>query len=256
MIRIMIVHDVCLYNDLLAKALNTTADIQVVAQAAHAAEALALLGKRTYDVVLLDQMLPGQGCALVMKWLQKADAPTRTVIASHVKSKTAAMRCFEMGAHGYIHQDCSVADMIAIIRSAAQGQSQLSPEVAGMLVDRLAQLKRLATELNGYQERDLEDQASELTKRECEVLELIRVAHTNQEIADELAISIGTVKNHVHNILEKLDVHTRKQAAMVARQLAVAQQGTTDEELFSWPGAMGIDIRTRREAASVLSERV
>jgi DNA-binding NarL/FixJ family response regulator len=256
MIRIMIVHDVCLYNDLLATTLNTAADIQVAAQVAHADEALALLGKHTYDVVLLDQMLPDQGAALVMKWLQKTDASAKIVIAGQVKSKTAAMRCFEMGAYGYVHQECSVADLIAIIRSAAQGQSQLSPELAGMLIGRLAQLKRLATELNGYQEKDLEDQASELTKRECEVLELIGAAYTNQEIADELVIGVGTVKNHVHNILEKLDVHTRKQVAMVARQLAVSRQGTTDEELFSWPEAMGIEIHSRREAAAIVSERL
>jgi DNA-binding NarL/FixJ family response regulator len=261
MIRTMIVHDVCLYNDLLAAALSAEPDIQVAAQAPDAGAALKVLHERTYDVVLVNQMLPDHGAVAITKALQKAGAPTKVVITGPVESKTATMQCFEMGAAGYVHQESSIADLVEAIRSAACGQVQVTPEIAGLLVARVAELKRLATELNGYQEMDLQDQASELTNREREVLELIGQGYTNQQIADELVIGVGTVKNHVHNILEKLDVHTRKQAAMIARQLGVVQDTNgagmeSAEQLYSWPQEMGIEVRSRREAAAVVSERI
>lgn len=260
MIRTMIIHDVCLYNDLLARALESEADIKVSAQATHVEDALAKLDTRVYDVVLLNQMLPEHGAVRIAKKLQKLGAGTKIVVTGLVESKTAAMQCFEMGAAGYVHQESSVTDLVDAVRGAAQGQITISPEVAGLLVARVAELKRLATELNGYHEMDLQDQASELTNREREVLGLIGQGYTNQQIADELIIGVGTVKNHVHNILEKLDVHTRKQAAMIARQLAMgkvkASDGNGSQEVYTWPEEMGIKVRSRREAASLLSESV
>ncbi|MEX1020508.1 MAG: response regulator transcription factor [Litorilinea sp.] len=256
MIRTMIVHNVSLYNDLMATALSAQTDVKVAGQASDAAEALNMLNARNYDVVLISQMLPEQGALRLTKTLQKAGNGAKVVIAGAVESKTAAMQCFEMGASAYIHQESSVSELVDAIRSAAQGQVQISPEIAGMLVARVAELKRLATELNGYQEMDLEDQASELTKRENEVLVLIGQGYTNQQIADELIIGVGTVKNHVHNILEKLDVHTRKQAAMIARQLTVAKDSSSNEDTYSWPQEMGVEVHTRREAASLVSESI
>lgn len=267
MIRTMIVHDVCLYNDLLATALSAQNGLKVAAQATHADEALSMLNERKYDVVLVNQMLPEQGASRLTKALQKNGNGAKVVITGPVESKTAAMQCFEMGASAYVHEESSIEDLVGAIHSAAEGRVEVSPEIAGMLVARVAELKRLATELNGYQEMDLEDQASELTKRENEVLALIGLGYTNQQIADELIIGVGTVKNHVHNILEKLDVHTRKQAAMIARQLDVSKQAREEEqkpgasetngtkdELYSWPREMGVEVRTRREAAAVVSE--
>lgn len=256
MIRTMIVHDVCLYNDLLATALSTQEDVKVAGQAADADAALSMLDERKFDVVLVSQMLPEQGAQRLTKSLQTAGNSAKVVITGAVESKTAAMQCFEMGASAYIHQECSVEELVSAVRSAAQGLVQISPEVAGMLVVRVAELKRLATELNGYQEMDLQDQASELTKREREVLGLIGKGYTNQQIADELIIGVGTVKNHVHNILEKLDVHTRKQAAMIARQLNLGNSAADGDDLYNWPQEeMGVEVHTRREAASLVSER-
>jgi DNA-binding NarL/FixJ family response regulator len=256
MIRTVIVHDVCLYNDLLAKALADEKDISVVGQAATAQEALDLLEGRSCDVVLVNLLLQEQGAAHLTKTLLRAGAQTKVVITGLVDSKTAALQCFEMGAACYVHQECSVRDLVEAVRCAARGEAIVSPDVAGMLVARIAELKRLATELNGYQEMDLEDQASELTNREREVLGLIGRGYTNQQIADELVIGVGTVKNHVHNILEKLDVHTRKQAAMIARQFAVSKDNGDDSGMYTWPQEMGIEVRSRREAASVFSETV
>jgi hypothetical protein len=75
---------------------------------------------------------------------------------------------------------------------------------------------------------------------------------SNKQIAEELVITVGTVKNHVHNVLDKLDVHSRKQAAMIARQLATGEPKADKGGRYTWHSHMGIDVKSRREAATML----
>jgi DNA-binding NarL/FixJ family response regulator len=251
MIRTLVVHEVSLIADLMAKALSGEKEIQVVNKVHSADEALAQLATCDCDVVLVNILLPDDGAHQLARTISRDFGEVRVVITGLLDSKTVALQCLEMGAAGYIHQDESVDDLISKVRCAKRGEALLSPQVAGALVARLAELKRLATELNGYCEMNLQDQCATLTAREREILELIGKGYSNQQIADELVIGVGTVKNHVHKVLEKLDVHTRKQAAMIARQM-VSGTAPRDGELYTWPEDLGVQVNGRREAAALL----
>lgn len=252
MIRTLIVHEVCLIADLLAKTLNEQDDVEVVRSVSSPEEAMAYLDQHPCDVMLVNILLPDQGALNLVKVAAKKFQHLKIVMTGLLDSKTAILQCLEMGAAGVVQQDDSVDDLITKVRHIARGEALISPQVAGALIARLAELKRLATELNGYQEISLQDQCTELTAREREILELLGKGYTNQQIADELIIGVGTVKNHVHNILEKLDVHTRKQAAMIARQLAMGEAMAKGGTEYTWPSALGVNVGSRREAASIL----
>ena len=118
------------------------------------------------------------------------------------------MRYIEAGALGYVLRTDSVAELLHNIRAAFKENALVSPSVAAALMARIAELSEKLTDL-GVDASDYE----ELTPREKEILNYIAAGLTNQEIADLLVIEVGTVKNHVHNILNKLNVHSRQDAA-------------------------------------------
>jgi DNA-binding NarL/FixJ family response regulator len=112
------------------------------------------------------------------------------------------------GVAGYVLKESSVDEMIEHVRTVAGGSARISPSIARALMDRVADLVRLCDEV-GISVGGV----ANLTPREAEVLELISRGFTNQEIADEMVIELGTVKNHVHNVLRKLNVSNRTDAA-------------------------------------------
>jgi RNA polymerase sigma factor (sigma-70 family) len=252
MIRTLIVHDVTLISDLLTMVLEDQGDIRVVGRVTTPAEALEKLSTTQCDVVVINCLLPDEGALALTRATSKQFHGVKVVITGLVESQTAILHCLEAGAAGYVREADGVQQLIAVVRHAAQGEALVSPAVAGALSARINELKRLATELNGYHETDIEQQATELTEREREILALLGEGYSNREIAEELVITVGTVKNHVHNILDKLDVHTRKQAAMVARQLALGEGKAESGTRFTWPDAMGLKITSRRDAAAML----
>jgi DNA-binding NarL/FixJ family response regulator len=252
MIRTLIVHDVTLISDLLTKVLEDQGDISVVARATSPSEALEKLGKTPCDVMVVNSLLPDEGALSLTRAVAKQHGNVKVVVTGLVESQTAILHCLEAGAAGYVREADGVQQLMSVVRHAANGEALVSPAVAGALIARVNELKRLATELNGYHETDIEQQATELTEREREILALLGEGYSNREIAEELIITVGTVKNHVHNILDKLDVHTRKQAAMVARQLALGEGKAESGGKFTWPEAMGIKITSRRDAAAML----
>jgi DNA-binding NarL/FixJ family response regulator len=252
MIRTLIVHDVTLISDLLTTVLEDQGDITVVGRATSPTEALEILSNSPCDVMVVNCLLPDEGALTLTRATAKQCGDVKVVIAGLVESQTAILHCLEAGAAGYVREADGVQQLMAVVRHAAQGEALVSPAVAGALIARVNELKRLATELNGYHETDMEQQATELTEREREILALLGEGYSNREIAEELVITVGTVKNHVHNILDKLDVHTRKQAAMVARQLALGEVKADYGTKFTWPDAMGIKITSRRDAAAML----
>lgn len=252
MIRTLIVHDVTLISDLLTTVLEDQGDIQVVERATTPTEALQALTTTPCDVLVVNCLLPDEGALTLTRTVAKQHSEVKVVITGLVESQTAILHCLEAGASGYVREADGVQQLMAVVRHAAQGEALVSPAVAGALIARVNELKRLATELNGYHEVDMEQQATELTEREREILGLLGEGYSNREIAEELVITVGTVKNHVHNILDKLDVHTRKQAAMVARQLSLGEGKAESGAKFTWPEAMGLKITSRRDAAAIV----
>jgi len=252
MIRTLIVHDVTLVSDLLTTVLEDQDDMRVVGSATTPAQALEKLQDTPCDVVVVNCLLPDEGALTLTRAAAKQYPDVHIVITGLVESQTAILHCLEAGATGYVREADGVEQLIAVVRHASQSEALVSPAVAGALIARMTELKRLATELNGYHETDMAQQATELTEREREILGLLGEGYSNRDIAEELVITVGTVKNHVHNILDKLDVHTRKQAAMVARQLSLGEGKADSGTKFTWPEAMGVKVTSRRDAAAML----
>lgn len=218
MIRVIVVHETRLICELEATVLRNFSDIDIVACASTADEALAWMKKYPCDVVLVSVTLPEDGAFMLTKSVAKFNSSIKVLITGLTESKAVILRCIEEGVAGYVHTDESLTDLVAKIRSVCHGEFFVSPGIAAALITRIGELKKLVTELNGFKDMNPNHLYAELTERECEVLDLIEQGYSNQEIANSLCIELGTVKNHVHNILDKLDVRTRKHAAIIARQ--------------------------------------
>lgn len=162
------------------------------------------------DVVLLD-METAESAAIARDVARLA--PGIPVVALAVADvERDVLSCVEAGAAGYVSRDGSMDDLVAAIESAARGELHCSPRIAGSLLRRVASLAA---------SRELEPPVERLTSREAEVVRLIEQNLSNKQIATRLGIEVATVKNHVHNLLEKLNVHSRTD---VARRVSSARQ--------------------------------
>jgi two-component system nitrate/nitrite response regulator NarL len=214
MIRVLIVDAVRLMCDAIASVLDDQPDMQVIGCATNVSEAID--SAKSCDIILVNANLPDDGAYRLIRALttntdyrEKISQP-RIMVVGLVESRNSILRWVEAGARGYIRKEASVDEMLTNIRSVSQGNARVSPEVAGALMERLAEFATLFEDIDGGP-LDLVD----LTPRETEVLKLLGCYFTNQEIADHLVVEVGTVKNHVHNILTKLNVSNRQEAAMV-----------------------------------------
>jgi DNA-binding NarL/FixJ family response regulator len=142
----------------------------------------------------------------------------KVLISGLIHSKAAVLRYIEEGAAGYIVEEDSLADLVRKIRRVYANEFHVSPHIGGALIARLAELKRRVNSVRTMSAMESFHEPAELTPREWEILRLIEQGMSNQEIANALVIEMGTVKNHVHNILRKLDVQSRKHAVIFARQ--------------------------------------
>jgi DNA-binding NarL/FixJ family response regulator len=131
----------------------------------------------------------------------------RILIIGISETREQVLQYIEAGASGYVIRESSVNDLLAVIRAAGAGKALVSPEIASALIQRVKSLTQLFVE-DGKSLPDV----TILTKREFQILQMVSQNFNNQEIADRLVISRGTVKNHIHNILEKLCVSSRTEA--------------------------------------------
>jgi two-component system NarL family response regulator len=190
----------------IASVLEDESDIEVVGRAAPVDEALALA--KESDVVLVSTRLPDNGALKLTSAIAEADPSVKVLVLGLGESKERVLRYVEAGADGYVLKNDSVDDLLRHIRAAQRGKALVSPKIAAALMSRVTELAQLFAEIeSGISE------SADLTPREREILELIGQGLTNQEIADRLVIEVGTVKNHVHSILQKLDVSSRQDAA-------------------------------------------
>src|SRR5439155_9160664 len=204
MTRILIVGDIRLYRDGLAEILGRRFD--VVGTAAGADETLARADALAPDVVLLD--LARASALDTLRALVAAGSPPRVVALAVPDAEREVIDCAEAGVAGFVTREGSIADVTATIESVARGEAIFSPKVAATLLRRVAALAA---------ERAPGPDAGHLTSRELEIVSLIDEGLSNKEIATRLHIELPTVKNHVHNILEKLNVSRRAEAAAIVR---------------------------------------
>jgi len=212
MIRVLIADDQALFREGL-RAVLTAGGIDVVGEAANGAEAVALATELLPDVVLMDLRMPVLDGAAATRRIQALPRPPRVVALTTFDDDDSVFDAVRAGALGYLLKDTSSARLLEAIQLAARGESLLDPAVAAKIVGELAR-----TPPTGKR-----DAAADLGLSEREVAVLQRLARgaANKEIAAELRIAEGTVKNHVTSILDKLDVSDRTQAALKARTLGL-----------------------------------
>jgi DNA-binding NarL/FixJ family response regulator len=200
--RILIASDVRLYSEGIRQFLSGTTDLEVIGIVADTTEAIRQVSESSPDVVLLDQALP-RGLE-VLRALRELQSPCRVVALGVPDHEEILLTWAEAGVAGFVPRDATVESLRDTISSAARGELNCSARVAGTLLQRLQ-----------HRARDLPDLPPRLalTNREVEIVQLVDQGMSNKEIAARLGIEIATVKNHVHNVLEKLQVHRRAEAA-------------------------------------------
>ena len=214
--RLLVLAEVGLYRDALPRLLRDVESFDVVGVAAGLDEALKALDEDRPDVILVDTRTPASADVM---WALAAAAPDVKLVALGVPEvQDEVIALAEAGASGYVTVDGSVEDLADVIESLSRGETLCSPGVAATLFGRVAALAR---------ERRLEPIEERLTTREVEVLRLIEEGLSNKEIASAFSIELSTVKNHVHAILEKLNVQRRTEAAARARRHGLGRLGGT-----------------------------
>lgn len=206
MIRVLLVNNIPLMAYMVASVLEDEPDIEIVGTVASAGVALR---ERSCDVVLVSTNLPDNQAFYLLRNLVQNDPTTKGLVMGLNETVAAILPYIEAGAFGYVLQDDSVETLVRKIRAAYRGEALISPRIASELMSRVAKLANVFA-----QHTDVVDRSDVLTKRECEILDLIQQGFSNREIANRLFIETGTVKNHVHNILRKLNVTSREEAAV------------------------------------------
>ena len=219
-IRVLIVDDQSLIRVGIQTLLSRKPDIEVVGQAGDGAEALRLAKALDPDVVLMDIRMPGMDGVEATRHLVASQARAGIIILTTFQDDANVFSALAAGARGYLLKDTDHKQLAEAIRIVAAGRALIDPEITAKL---LREFSRLATPAAAPPPQALnDDRLALLTDRELAILRLLGGGRTNQEISQRLAISIGTVKNHISNILSKLDVRDRTQAGLVAQQAGLA----------------------------------
>jgi DNA-binding NarL/FixJ family response regulator len=210
-IRTMIVDDHALFRRGLEMVLEEEQDIELVGQASDGAEAVEKAAESLPDVVLMDIRMPRSSGIEACRAMKEAAPSAKIVILTISDEEEDLFEAIRAGASGYLLKDIPLDEVADAVRAVHGGQSLINPSMAGKLLTEFATLAR-----RDDGERAQEVPAPRLTEREMQVLKLIARGMNNRDIAKELFISENTVKNHVRNILEKLQIHSRMEAVMIA----------------------------------------
>ena len=209
MIRVVLVDDQKLVRQGVRGLLELVPDIEVVGEASDGEEALKKVPELQPDVLLLDIRMPRLSGIAVLDALREAGTLPPTLVLTTFDDGDAAVAAIKAGAKGLMLKDVSLEDLTQAIRALAEDRTAFQPVMTESLMAALARAPA---------SRSDEHVSEPLTAREKEVLHLICAGYSNKEIADLLALAEGTVKNHVSNLLLKLNARDRTRAALIALQ--------------------------------------
>jgi two-component system, NarL family, nitrate/nitrite response regulator NarL len=208
-VRVLIVDDHDLFRTGLATLLSEEPDIEVVAQCSSGRAGIRLAREMNPDVVLMDVRMPDIQGPDATRAILANDPEMRVMALTVVSDASAVSAAMEAGACGFLAKDTAIDDVAAAVRAAAQGAAWLSPRAADVVLSRIRNPESAADPAEP-------DGLEGLSARELDVLRLIAQGMENSEIAESLNISRRTAKNHVSNILAKLGLPSRVQAAVYA----------------------------------------
>jgi len=215
MIRVLICDDQAVVREGLRAIFKAAGDIDVVGVAQDGAEGVALTERYKPDVVLMDLKMPGVTGVQATRRIRAAHPAIRVLVLTTYDADSWVFDAIRAGASGYLLKDTPAEALIAAIRDTAAGRAHIDPAVAGQVLVRVAgALPAPASEL-----------AHGLSERELEVLRLIARGLTNTDIAAKLFLSEGTVRNYVSQVLAKLGVSDRTQAAVIALRHGLVELG-------------------------------
>jgi NarL family two-component system response regulator LiaR len=213
-ITVLLVDDHVMVRMGLKAYFDTLADIQVAGEAGNGKEALSLVEQTAPDVVLMDLIMPDMDGVETTRQIKKISPRTQVIVLTSYHQDEHIFPAIRAGALSYVLKDIDPDELADAIRRAHSGEAVLNPRVAA----------RLVKEMHGDREEGL-NPFHELTEREMEVLRQIAAGKSNREIAEALVISEKTVKSHITNLLSKLHLADRTQAAVYAWQEGIVRRG-------------------------------
>jgi two-component system response regulator NreC len=192
MIRVVMVDDHAVVRAGIHRLLEAEGDIEIVGESADAVAALATVREQQPDVILLDLVLPGESGIDVLPRLVEEAPAARVLVFTMKNGQDDVREAFAAGAHGYVVKEASRAELVDAVREVARGGSYIHPTLGGRMI-----------------RAEVEADLDPLSERERDVLRLLALGHTNQELAATLQISVRTAETHRAHILQKLDVLSR-----------------------------------------------
>ncbi len=218
-IKILLVDDHSVVRQGICAFLEAQPDLVIIGEAASGEEAIQLVAEWAPDVVLMDLSMPGMSGIEAIRQIKKISPRSQIVVLTSFQGDEYIFPTLRAGALSYLMKDIQARDLASTIRQAYRGEAVLHPRVAA----------RVVQELRGAR-KDTTNVFTELSDREMDVLRLIARGDSNAIIAKKLSISEQTVKGHVSNILGKLQIADRTQAAVFAWQHGVVHRGDTAQD--------------------------
>lgn len=208
-IRVLLVDDHALFREGLGMIISSQPDMIVVGEASDGLEAAIKAAELKPDLILMDIQMPGMDGIEAARRI-KREVPSATIVMLTVRDDEEKLfEAIKNGAQGYLLKKMHSAELIAMARRALAGEVAIPPRLAGQMLDEFRRLSQL--------EPREESELTQLSSRELEVLNLVALGKTDKEIAQTLSLSLNTIKTHLRNILSKLQVGSRKEAARLAK---------------------------------------
>jgi DNA-binding NarL/FixJ family response regulator len=212
---VLIADDHPLFRDGLRALLASAPGVELVGEATTGEEAVSLAADLQPDVVVMDVQMPGMGGIEATRRIMRDGPHIRILVVTMFEDDGTVFQAMRAGARGYVLKGANYAEMLRAIRAVGTGEAIFSPKIAVRLMDFFSSIRPTT----------LPQAFPELSEREREILDLIAQGHRNTDIADRLFLSPKTVRNHVSNILHKLQVTDRTEAIIRAREAGLGQEG-------------------------------
>lgn len=210
-LRVLVVDDHALFREGMVGIINGQADMRVIGEASDGLEAVVMARDLRPDVILIDITMPGMDGIESVRIIKRERPGTRVIMLTVRDEDEKLFEAIKAGADGYLLKTIRAQQLVDMLRAAQRGEPAITPQLAARLMDefrRVARGGQPANQLNGD---------AGLTSREREVLQLLARGASDREIAQELTVSVYTVKAHVRSVLHKLQVTSRQEAARHAR---------------------------------------